>query len=140
MLVGCGSLAVPRVVPWVEDGTLGGQRGRLRAAWGVSRTLCQQLPWFLVESLSAGQQRQQEGVCGLRDTVGAAVIRQQPEPKCCLPSTRSAPWGVRSVPAPALPGCAGTDGDCSKLVAHGDWLHLGREGGQLREGAVGPLG
>lgn len=54
MVVGCGSLAVPRVVQRVEDGPLGGQRGRLRAAWGVSRTLCQQLPWFLVALLTAG--------------------------------------------------------------------------------------
>ena len=54
MVVGCGSLAMPRIVQWVEDGPLGGQRGRLWAARGVSRALCQQLPWFLVALLTAG--------------------------------------------------------------------------------------
>lgn len=100
-----------------------------------SGALCQQLPGVLVESLSAGRWRWQ---VGLRDTVGVAVLGQQPEPKCCLTTTRSAPWGA--VPALALPGCARMDRDCSKPVAHGEWLLLGREGDQLWEGAVRPLG
>lgn len=43
-----------RVLQQMEDGPQGEQRGEPRATWGVSRTLCQWLLWFLRELISAG--------------------------------------------------------------------------------------
>lgn len=130
MVVGCGSLGMPRLAEQVEGGPLSGQRGRLQAAGGVSRTLCRQLPWFLVESLSAGCWRWREGACGLRDAVGEAVLRQQPEPKCCLTAACSALWGARSV------HCRVCAGSCSARLCW-DRLGLLQTGGPWRLAAFG---
>ena len=77
-----------------------------------------------------GRWRRQEGAYGLRDTVGAAVLRQQPEPKCCLATACSAAWGAWSV------HCGVSAGSCSARPCW-DGAGLLQTGGPWRLAAFG---